>query len=103
VRWSNFSLQDIFTGQELEITVGSSQTCDVPNVRRFEYQLVNIDDGYLNLMPVDGPSKDDLKLPDGELGKKIEEAFKAGTDLLVTVISAMNEEMAVSFKEAPKM
>jgi hypothetical protein len=53
---------------------------------------VNIDDGFLNLMDTDGASKDDVKVPDGDLGKEIADGFEEGKDLLVTIISAMNEE-----------
>lgn len=87
---------------------------DVPNVSRNEYQLVsfshasgtlpslthrdrflskvNIDDGFLNLMNQDGASKDDVKVPEGDIGKEIQGAFDEGKDLLVTIISAMGEE-----------
>ena len=86
---------------------------------------VNIDDGFLNLMTQDGTAKDDVRLPEGELGKQIQDEFDAGKDLLVTIVSAMGEEQvsitlrsgyyvylgahtcvlvtqAISFKEAPK-
>jgi Eukaryotic elongation factor 5A hypusine, DNA-binding OB fold len=93
---------------------------DVPNVRRTEYQLVscipflfgkinvgfarlnactlkvNIDDGFLNLMSPDGTSKDDVKVPEGEIGTQISAGFDDGKDLLVTIVSAMAEEQ-VSF------
>ncbi|KAG6898027.1 hypothetical protein C0992_007023 [Termitomyces sp. T32_za158] len=94
---------------------------DVPNVSRNEYQLVsrfasfyrtdgpesdlvqvNIDDGFLNLMTNDGVAKDDVKLPEGDIGKQIQADFDEGKDLLVTIISAMNEEAAISYKEAPR-
>ena len=83
---------------------------DVPNVSRNEYQLVslegigdpidlilfprqvNIDDGFLNLMTQDGTPKDDVKVPEGDLGKQIEQEFDVGKDLLVTIVSAMGEE-----------
>ncbi|KAJ8462078.1 hypothetical protein ONZ45_g2842 [Pleurotus djamor] len=93
---------DIFTGKKLEDISPSTHNMDVPNVRRNEYQLVNIDDGYLNLMSADGTSKDDVKVPEGELGTQIQTDFDDGKDLLVTIISAMNEEQAISYKEAPK-
>ena len=100
----------------------STHSMDVPNVVRNEYQLVrlflpfcnqrdcnsnsrpqvNIDDGFLNLMTQDGTAKDDVKLPDSELGKQIQTDFDDGKDLLVTIVSAMGEEQAISFKEAPK-
>lgn len=63
---------------------------------------MNIDDGYLNLMAQDGASKDDVKVPEGELGLKIMEDFAADKELLVTIVSAMGEEQAISHKEAPK-
>jgi len=93
---------DIFTGKKLEDICPSTHNMDVPNVVRNEYQLVNIDDGFLNLMTQDGTPKDDVKVPEGELGTQISEDFDAGKDLLVTIISAMGEEQAISYKEAPK-
>jgi translation initiation factor 5A len=75
---------------------------DVPNVVRQDYQLINIDDGFLSLMLQDGSTKDDVKLPEGELGEKMEESFDNGDELIVSVVSAMGEEHALSYKEAPK-
>ncbi|KAL5498207.1 ANB1 [Sanghuangporus sanghuang] len=93
---------DIFTQKKLEDISPSTHNMDVPNVKREEYQLVNIDDDFLNLMTSDGTPKDDVKLPEGDLGKEIQENFDAGKDLLVTIVSAMGEEQAISWKEAPK-
>ncbi|KAK7441740.1 translation initiation factor eIF5A [Stygiomarasmius scandens] len=89
---------DIFTGKKLEDISPSTHNMDVPNVSRTEYQLVNIDDGFLNLMTQDGTPKDDVKVPEGEIGEQIESAFNDGSDLLVTIVSAMGEEQAISFK-----
>jgi len=93
---------DIFTGKKLEDICPSTHNMDVPHVNRNEYQLVNVDDGFLNLMSADGTSKDDVKVPEGDLGSQITEGFEEGKDLLVTIVSSMNEEQAISFKEAPK-
>ncbi|KIM41705.1 hypothetical protein M413DRAFT_444946 [Hebeloma cylindrosporum] len=93
---------DIFTGKKMEDISPSTHNMDVPNVSRNEFQLVNIDDGFLNLMNADGAAKDDVKVPEGDLGKDIQAAFDDGKDLLVTIISAMGEEQAISWKEAPK-
>ena len=60
---------------------------------------VNIDDGFLNLMSQDGTSKDDVRVPEGEIGTLITAAFEEGKDLLVTIVSAMAEEQ-VSFPRA---
>jgi translation initiation factor 5A len=93
---------DIFTGKKYEDISPSTHNMDVPNVQRNEYQLVNIDDGFLNLMSNDGTSKDDVKVPEGEIGEQISSQFDDGKDLMVTIVSAMNEEQAISFKEAPQ-
>lgn len=107
---------DIFTSKKLEDLSPSTHNMDVPNVSRTEYQLVgkrrlqgvkandqiDVDDGFLNLMTQDGTTKDDVKVPEGELGDGITKDFEDGKDLLVTVIAAMGEEAAISYKEAPK-
>lgn len=97
----------------------STHNMDVPNVFRNEFQLVshvqlvyllyltlssqvNIDDGFLNLMTTDGTPKDDVRVPEGDLGKQIQGDFDDGKDVLVTIVSAMGEEQAISAKEAPK-
>ncbi|KAI8991428.1 eukaryotic translation initiation factor 5A [Mycotypha africana] len=93
---------DIFTGKKYEDLCPSTHNMDVPNVTRQDYALINIDDGYLNLMLQDGSTKDDVKLPEGELGEELEADFDEGKELIVSVVSAMGEEHALSFKEAPK-
>ncbi|EJT48840.1 initiation factor 5a [Trichosporon asahii var. asahii CBS 2479] len=95
---------DIFTGKKLEDISPSTHNMDVPNVRRTEYQLLDIADGFLSLMDSDGGSKaeDDVKNPDNDVGKEIEQAFENGKDIMVTILTAMGEEQAVSWKEAPQ-
>ena len=48
-------------------------------------------------MTSDGNPKDDVKLPEGDLGKEIQENFDAGKDLLVTIVSAMGEEQVHNY------
>jgi len=93
---------DIFTGKKLEDISPSTHNMDVPNVNRTEYQILNIDDGFLSLMTSDGSTKDDVRVPEGELGEKLQGEFDEGKELLVTIISAMGEESAISYKEAPR-
>jgi len=93
---------DIFTGKKLEDICPSTHNMDVPHVNRTEYTLVNIDDGFLNLMTAESTEKNDVKVPEGELGTQIQTQFDEEKDLLVTVVSSMGEEAALSFKEAPK-
>jgi len=93
---------DIFTGKKLEELCPSTHNMDVPNVTRTEYQLIDIDDGYFNLMDSDGSPKDDVKVPDSDIGKEMKTAFDDGRDLLITIIAAMGEEQALAYKDAPK-
>ncbi|GAB7359037.1 hypothetical protein MBLNU230_g5109t1 [Neophaeotheca triangularis] len=95
---------DIFTGKKLEDLSPSTHNMDVPNVSRREYQLLDItDDGFLSLMSDDGSTKDDVKVPEGEVGDKIERLFNTESkDTNVIVLTAMGEEAAIDAKEAPQ-
>merc|ERR1711977_521848 len=95
---------DIFTGKKLEDLSPSTHNMEVPNVVRREYQLLDItDDGFLSLMSDDGTTKDDVKMPEGEVGDKIEKLFRTEEkDTNVIVLTAMGEELAMDAKEAPK-
>eukprot|EP00249_Psilotum_nudum_P028880 c38861_g1_i1 orf=75-560(+) len=95
---------DIFTGKKLEDVSPSTHNMEVPNVSRREYQLLDVsDDGFLNLMDDNGNPKDDVKVPDGEVGEKIQKMFKEDEkDVNVIVLTAMGEEVAMDAKEAPK-
>jgi len=95
---------DIFTGKKLEDLSPSTHNMEVPNVLRKEYQLLDIsEDGFLSLMSDDGSTKDDVKLPEGEVGEKIEKLFRVEEkDTNVVVLTAMGEEVAMDAKEAPR-
>jgi translation initiation factor 5A len=92
---------DIFYGKKMEDLSPSTHNMDVPNIARNEYTLLNIDDGFLNLIDQTGAAKDDVKIPDGEIGDQIQQLFDDGKEVLVTVVSAMGEEHALAVKEAP--
>ena len=65
---------------------------------------MSIDDGFVNLMdPESCDTKDDLKLPEGELGQQIQEAFeKDEGGIMLTVVAACGEEAILGFKNMPK-
>jgi len=94
---------DIFTGKKLEDLSPSTHNMDVPNVSRREFQLLDVtDDDFLSLMDDAGNTKDDVKLPDGDVGDKIRKMLDDNKDVNVIVMAAMGEEQAVDAKEAPK-
>jgi len=95
---------DIFTGKKLEDLCPSTHNMDCPIVIRREYQLLDIsDDGFLSLMNDDGDTKDDVKMPEGEVGEKIKRLFKEEEkDTNVVILTSMGEEAAIEAKEAPR-
>ena len=62
---------DIFTNKKLEDLSPSTHNMDVPNVKKNEYPLLDIDEGFFSLMKDDGSLKDDVKVPDNEIGQVI--------------------------------
>nr|OQO24930.1 Eukaryotic translation initiation factor 5A [Rachicladosporium sp. CCFEE 5018] len=95
---------DIFTGKKLEELCPSTHNMDVPNVSRREFQLLDVtDDGFLSLMSDNGDTKDDCKVPEGEVAEKINKMFTdEGKDVNVIVLTAMGEETCIDVKEAPQ-
>jgi len=89
---------DVFTGKKYEDICPSTHNMNVPHVKRQDYQLVNIDDDFLSLMNDNGDQKEDLKVPDDDVGQSIRKGFDNGDDLIVTVMTAMGEEKAIGIK-----
>ncbi|MEQ2294088.1 Eukaryotic translation initiation factor 5A-1, partial [Ameca splendens] len=89
---------DIFTNKKYEDMCPSTHNMDVPSIKRTDYQLVNINENYMSLMSDNGDIREDLRVPESEVGKEIEAKFEAGEEFMVTVISAMGEECAVATK-----
>nr|XP_033809510.1 eukaryotic translation initiation factor 5A-1-like [Geotrypetes seraphini] len=93
---------DIFTGKKYEDICPSTHNMDVPNIKRNDYQLIDINERYMSLLTENGEVRDDLKLPEGELGKEIELRHDAGDEMLISGLCAMHEECAVAFKAMTK-
>jgi len=101
---------DIFTGKKYEDICPSTHNMDVPNVKRQDFQLSDIDDeGFLSLMDDNGDCREDLKLPDNEIGVDIKkrwddiesgETDDAEKGLICTVLMACGEECVIAVKES---
>ena len=92
---------DIFTGKKYEDICPSTHNMEVPVVKRFEYQLLDVNsDGYCSVLLDNGETREDLQVPEGELGEQLREAFEnAGKkDIFVTVKTAMGTDGIISFK-----
>jgi len=94
---------DIFTGKKYEDICPSTHNMSVPVVTRKELTLCDIsDDKFMSLMDENGNVRDDMKVPEGEIGDGIAQKFKDGESLLVSILKACKIEAAVSFKNEPK-
>ncbi|KAF6769064.1 hypothetical protein AHF37_12548 [Paragonimus kellicotti] len=96
---------DIFTGKKYEEQNPSTATMMVPKIARKEYQLIDIKDGFLSLMGEDLAVRENIPLPDGDLGKEIREKWETkGDDDVVTVwvVCACGEEQAFRVRCGPQ-
>lgn len=62
----------------------STHNMDVPHVKREDYQLTDIDEDFLVLMGDGGDLREDLKVPEGDLGAQLKKEFEEGKELLVS-------------------
>merc|ERR1712230_64175 len=71
---------DIFDGKKYEDMSPSTHNMEVPNVKRLEYNLIDVtDEGYLSLMDDGGEIRDDLHCNNNpELLEEIKKKFDAG-------------------------
>ena len=97
----HFVATDIFTGKRFEDLTPSSHNCDVPNVVREDYSLLDVaDDDFISLMDDAGNEKSDMRLPeDDALRSTIVDGFEAEKALVLTVLKSMGEEMVCAVKE----
>ena len=79
---------DIFTNKKYEDICPSTHNMDVPNVSRKDYQLLDVDDGFLSLMDDSGETREDLKVPEGAIGEECKAATSEGRDILVSKLRA---------------
>ena len=53
-------------------------------------------------MSDDADVRDDIRLPEGDLGKDIKSRFDAGEQFMITVIKALDQEAAIGIKNMAK-
>ena len=66
-------------------------------------QLCDISsDGFLSLMDDNGEIRDDIKLPDGDVGAEIKRKHENDEQFMVTVLKSMGTEAAIATKNMAK-
>jgi translation initiation factor 5A len=91
---------DIFTDKKYEEIMLSMASIEVPFITHKEYDLNDVrEDGYLTLYDIESKTtREDLALPKGTLGKEIRIAFEKGSQVQLSVLSAMGTEQVMRFK-----
>ena len=89
---------DVFTGKKYTDCCPAHSNIDVPVIKRVEYPLQDIDDGYLSLLNEGGSLRNDIKLPKNELGKQIEHEFNEKSLICIVQVFG-DQEMVISYKE----
>lgn len=63
-------------------------------MKREDYQLTDIsDDGFLSLMSDNGDLREDLRVPEGDVGVQLRSEYDNGKDILCTVLKSCGEEV----------
>jgi translation initiation factor 5A len=91
---------DIFTGKKLEIAAPTSHTLMVPNVKRQQWTLMDLDaSGSTSLMhPDTSETRADLDIKDPELMAQAKAILESDGEAIVDVLAAMGKEEIVSVK-----
>ena len=95
----HFVATDIFTGKKLEDMAPSTHNVNVPNVKRTEYQVIDMDEEYVSVMEENGDTKE-IRMPtDSDLINKMNKCMENEDKMFyITVLSAMGEEAVVDAK-----
>jgi translation initiation factor 5A len=93
---------DIFTGRRYEDIRPTGHMIQVPNVRKKDYIIVNIDDeNYITLLDENTCNvRNDIKLKeDSDITRQLLGKFNEGNgQIKVTVLTALGEEQIMAFK-----
>ena len=95
---------DVFTGKTHVINKPTHGMIGVPSVNRSVLRVINIDDQYLTLQLQNGDIREDIELPDNELGDKIRKSYASESvvngeqEILVTIMEIGDNALIVDSK-----
>uniref|UniRef100_A0A7S3JBR7 Eukaryotic translation initiation factor 5A n=1 Tax=Euplotes harpa TaxID=151035 RepID=A0A7S3JBR7_9SPIT len=93
----------VLDDKKVEKTFGTSDMVDVPILKRTEYPLLGIEDGFLQLQTEGGEMRDDIKLSERECFKDVNENIMKFHDedipALITILSVYGQEIPIAVRE----
>ncbi|XP_078486168.1 uncharacterized protein LOC100185997 [Ciona intestinalis] len=91
---------DIFDSKKYEDISPSTHNMQVPNIKRTEVQVIDIDidDQQVTIMDDDGTTRE-LKVDDKTILDNIKKSVDAGSDCFVTILAALGREKVITTKE----
>ena len=90
---------DIFTQVKRTLVMVSWHVVQIANVIQYNVSLIDIDEHGICILFSDYAGiKDNLKIPDNELGNQIKQLFDSGQQVEVCIMSCLNIEMIMSYK-----
>lgn len=96
---ANITGLDIFTSKKYQDISPTSHNMVAPVVANTHLTLTDIQDGFVTVMNDNGEIREDLKLPDGELGEKLTTLLaEDDKEITVVVTKAMDTECITTYK-----
>lgn len=93
---------DIFTGKKYEDICPSTHNMEVPNVLRFELEVIDLNEDFCVCMAENGDIREDLKVPDCVGIDKLKDMLKIGEDkdepVQAVIWKACGEELILEMK-----
>lgn len=90
---------DIFTGQKYQDSTGTQANVDVPLVHKTDYTVCDVNDGECSFINAEG-EESSIAVPAGDVGARLVKLFGEGKELLITIMSSMDESQIVDVKES---
>ena len=92
---------DILTNKKYTDISPASHDMVAPFVHEFRYTLTDINEGFVSLMDENGETREDLKLPEGELGDTLNRLFTENDEEINCIVTkVMEREIITSCKMA---
>lgn len=95
-----FDTKDVITGKNVQYSAPSKGMVTVPEVTRETYTVLDItDEGFLSLMK-HGDIREDVRLPDDEVGKEIRRILEKEAIPEIVLMTVLDYNIILSARES---